>query len=44
MNKHQEAAFEHPCRLGIEVFHPRFSYMAPHGAYSIGLTLNYGFE
>jgi hypothetical protein len=42
MNEQQKAAFDHPCRLGIETLHPRFGRV--NGLHSIVLTINYGYE
>lgn len=42
MNKHQQIALKHHCRLAAETIHPRFAYRA--GRYGIVLTVNSGYE
>jgi hypothetical protein len=41
MNRNQQTALQHHCRLGAECTHPRFVYKR--GAYSIVLTVDSGY-
>ncbi len=42
MNKHQQVALAHHCRLAVECVHPQFAYKQ--GTHSIVLTVNSGYE
>ncbi len=42
MNRHQEIAIKHHCRLAGETVHARFAYVR--GLHSIVLTVNSGYE
>ena len=42
MNKHQQTALEHFCRLAVETIHPQFRII--HSPHSIVLTVNAGYE
>jgi hypothetical protein len=42
MNKQQQTAMNHHCRLAAETVHPRFAYKR--GTHSIVLTINSGYE
>jgi hypothetical protein len=42
MNKHQQIALAHHCRLAVECVHPQFAYKQ--GTHSIVLTVNSGYE
>jgi hypothetical protein len=42
MNRHQQVALEHPCRLAAETAHPRFGFVRP--TYTVVLTVNSGYE
>lgn len=43
MNRHQQTAVTHHCRLSVETMHPRFSRRLPSGL-SVVLTVNSGYE
>jgi hypothetical protein len=42
MNKRQQLALQHHCRLAVETLHPRFGHRA--GGFSVILTVNSGHE
>jgi len=42
MNREQQIAFEHPCYIGAETFHPRYNHARPGGI--LKLTLSAGHE
>ena len=43
MNRRQEMALAHFCRLATETVHPRYRWTLP-GGYSLVLTVNTGYE
>jgi len=43
MNRHQQAAIDHHCRLSVETMHPKFARVLP-GGMSAVLTVNSGYE
>jgi hypothetical protein len=42
MNRHQQIALDHPCRLAVETAHPRFGFVR--SGYTVVLTVNSGYE
>lgn len=44
MNRHQQIALDHHCRLAGETMHPRFCYPIERERCSIVLTVNSGYE
>ena len=43
MNRHQQTALAHHCRLSTETMHPRFSRVLP-SRISVIVTVNSGYE